>query len=431
MNELFVAKIPDKTILDMLAELTDKFGVAYMNIDLGGVSLSDAEHDLLRKKKGPTFLIRSFSYSPVEQNFSVHINRAETQSNLSPVYYDAVKFDPVNGKITVTKILEVEEVLHRYLTFPKGGDAKSLAENTLGIIDRETASLAQLHHTMLENAENLRVSYEKDAAERRKKFEEQQLLADEEIRKKEAESLERISTEKAALDEKIKEFDQSDHMFARRKLREDITTQVQEFTRRPLSSRQSSSKFWLIAGLCILASVAAGGLAFESFQSFASLAQATQTIPDPNAGPETILKTQRLPQDTYLLWMMALRGAVLSAVCVGFAAYLISMLRKAYDSEVRTLHEFQRYGMDINRASWVIETAMEMTTKDGAALPERWIEGACAGLFQADNNKETEVSSLAALGAVMGLGPEVSVGPGGATIKLPPKAAKKAANEAE
>lgn len=129
--------------------------------------------------------------------------------------------------------------------------------------------------------------------------------------------------------------------------------------------------------------------------------------------------------------MMALRGAVLSAVCVGFAAYLISMLRKSYDSEVHTLHEFQRYGMDINRASWVIETAMEMTTKEGAALPERWIEGACAGLFQADNKKDAEVSSLAALGGVMGLGPEVTIGPTGASFKIPPKGARKAANDAD
>ncbi len=431
MTDLYVAKVPDKTLLEMLAELKEKYGVGHMNVDLGGVPLPEAEHELLRKKKGPTFLIHSFAFNPAEQTFSVNMNRGNVLPSLNPAYYDVVKFEPANGRINAEKMLEVEEVLHRYLTFPKGGDAKGLAENTLGIIDRETASLAQLHHTMLENAEGLRISYEEDAAERRKKFEEQQLQAEEEIRKRESESLERISTEKAALDEKIKEFDQSDHMFARRKLREDITSQVQEFTKRPLSSRQSTSKFWLIAGLCVLASASAGVLAFESFQSFVSLAQATQPVPDPNALPETVLKTQRLPQDTYLLWMMALRGAVLSAVCVGFAAYLISMLRKAYDSEVRTLHEFQRYGMDINRASWVIETAMEMTTKDGAALPERWIEGACAGLFQADNKKETEVSSLAALGAVMGLGPEVTVGPTGASFKIPPKGAKKAANDAD
>lgn len=431
MTDLHVAKVPDKIILDMLAKLKEKYGSSHMGVDLGGVPLGENEHELIRKKKGASLLIQSFSFISRDNTFNVNMNRANVLPSLNPAYYDLIKFDPANGRINAEKLIEVEEVLRCYLTFPKAGDAKGLAENTLGIIDRETASLAQLHHTMLENAEGLRISYEEDAAERRKKFEEQQLLADEEIRKREADSLERINAEKAALDEKIKEFDQSDHMFARRKLREDITNQVQEFTKRPLSSRQSASKFWLIAGLCLVASAGAGALAFESFQSFVSLAQATQTIPDPTAGPDTILKSQRLPQDSYLLWMMALRGAVLSAVCVGFAAYLISMLRKSYDSEVRTLHEFQRYGMDINRASWVIETAMEMTTKEGAALPERWIEGACAGLFQADNKKDAEVSSLAALGAVMGLGPEVTVGPTGASFKIPPKGAKRAANDAE
>ncbi|MBB2697490.1 hypothetical protein EFD56_09815 [Rhizobium phaseoli] len=428
MTDLYVAKVPDKTILDMLAELKKKYGSSHMAVDLGGVPLGVNEHELIRKKKGPSLLIQSFSFNPDDNIFDVSMNRGNILPSLNPAYYDLIKFNPTIGRINAEKLLEIEEVLRRYLTFPKAGDAKGLAENTLGIIDRETASLAQLHQTMLENAEGLRISYEEDAAKRRKKFEEQQLLADEEIRKREAEALERINAEKAALDEKIKEFDQSDHMFARRKLREDITNQVQEFTKRPLSSRQSASKFWLIAGLCLVASAGAGVLAFESFQSFVSLAQATQAIPGPTAA---VLETQRLPQDTYLLWMMALRGAVLSAVCVGFAAYLISLLRKSYDSEVRTLHEFQRYGMDINRASWVIETAMEMTTKEGAALPERWIEGACAGLFQADNKKDAEVSSLAALGAVMGLGPEVTVGPTGASFKIPPKGAKKAANDAE
>lgn len=431
MTDLYVAKVPDKTILDMLSELKEKYGSNHMSIDLSGVPLPENEFELIRKRKGPSFLITSFSFSPGDKTFNVNVNRGNVLPSLNPAYFDVVKFEPVNGRINAEKVLEVEEALRRHLIFPKASDAKGLAESTLGIIDRETASLAQLHHTMLENAENLRVNYEEDAAERRKKFEEQQLQAEEEIRKREAESIERIEAEKVALDEKIKQFDQSDHMFARRKLREDITNQVQEFTKRPLSSRESASKFWLIVSLCLFSGVGAGVLAFESFQSFVSLAQATTPIPDPNAGPDTILKTARVAQDTYLMWMLALRGAVLSAVCVGFAAYLISLLRKSHDSDVRTLHEFQRYGMDINRASWVIETAMEMTTKEGATLPERWIEGACAGLFQADNKKETEVSSLAALGAVMGLGPEVTVGPTGASFKIPPKGAKKAANDAE
>ncbi|EHS51568.1 hypothetical protein PDO_5131, partial [Rhizobium sp. PDO1-076] len=159
------------------------------------------------------FLIQSFSFSPISNDFTVHMNRAGKVTNHNPVYYDVIRFDPANGRLTIEKALEVEEVLHRHLNFPKGTDAKVLTENTLGIIDRETAALAQLHHTMMENAENLRASYEVDATERRRKFEELQLQAEEDIRKREFESSERIAAEKAALDDKIKKFDQSDHMF--------------------------------------------------------------------------------------------------------------------------------------------------------------------------------------------------------------------------
>ncbi len=459
MTDLYVAKVTDKTILDMLIELKERYGSNHMGIDLGGIPLPENEFELIRKKKGPSFLIQSFSFNPSDTTFNVNMNRGNVLTSLNPAYYDIIKFDPANGRINAEKLLEVEEVVRRYLTFPKAGDAKGLAENTLGIIDRETASLAQLHHTMLENAENLRISYEEDAAERRKKFEEQQLQAEEEIRKREAESRERISGEKAALDEKIKEFDQSDHMFARRKLREDITTQVQGFLARPPSSRQSLMKLTFLIWICIGGAVLAGGAAFYTFQSFVSLTQErsqlasdllaviersalkepaqtsqTQNPADtqasaPNTATETL--APKLPDNTILLWMLALRGLLLSAVAVGFIAYLVSFLRRSYDTELRTMQELQRYGMDINRASWVIETAMEMTNKEGAQLPEKWVEGACAGLFQMGAKGDGEVSSLAALGAVMGLGPEVSVGPNGATLKLPPKAAKKAANDAE
>jgi hypothetical protein len=83
--------------------------------------------------------------------------------------------------------------------------------------------------------------------------------------------------------------------------------------------------------------------------------------------------------------------------------------------------------MDINRASWVTETAMEMTTKEGATLPETWIEGACRGLFAPPDHMPGEVSPLAALSVLMGLAPNVSVGKDGANIEFSGKSAKKMA----
>ncbi|MCQ1775261.1 hypothetical protein NOI24_28740 [Neorhizobium galegae] len=451
MTDLYVAKVPDKTILEMLTELKEKYGSNHMGIDLGGVPLPENEFQLIRKRKGPTFLINSFSFNPGDNTFNVTMNRGNVLPSLNPAYYDVIKFDPVNGRINAEKVLEVEEVLRRHLTFPKANDAKGLAENTLGIIDRETASLAQLHHTMLENAENLRVSYEEDSAERRRKFEEQQLQAEEEIRRREAESLERIEAEKADLNEKLQQFDLSDHMRARRKQRDEITTQIQGFLLRPAGAHTSQSKMMVIMTICLLGFGLAGFFAYESFQAFLSKSQ-SNTISEAVAKilPQIKVSETAPPSETvtavndavssvlantttndYMLWLLALRGVALSGVAIGFIVYLLTFIRRNHDEELRYHRELQRYGMDINRASWVIETAMEMTTKEGAQLPEKWVEGACAGLFQSGAKGDGEVSSLAALGAVMGLGPEVSVGPSGATLKLPPKAAKKAANDAE
>lgn len=183
------------------------------------------------------------------------------------------------------------------------------------------------------------------------------------------------------MDERIKGFDFSDHMRARRKLREDISSQVQSFLKEPLAPPESRFKFTLILVVCITAAIGSGFLAYESFESFIA-----------NTNPSQSLVTQPL-------------------------------------NDVSEQKTAQRYGMDINRASWVIETAMEMTTKEGATLPEKWVEGAVHGLFQSTGNADTEVSSLAALGSIMGLAPEVCVGPDGTRVNFSPKSTKKAAKD--
>lgn len=201
----------------------------------------------------------------------------------------------------------------------------------------------------------------------------------------------------------------------------------------------------VITTICLLGFGLAGFFAYESFQAFLSKSQ-SNTISEAVAKivPQVKVSETATPIETatavndavssvlantttndYMLWLLALRGVALSGVAIGFIVYLLTFIRRNHDEELRYNRELQRYGMDINRASWVIETAMEMTTKEGAQLPEKWVEGACAGLFQSGAKADGEISSLAALGAVMGLGPEVSVGPSGATLKLPPKAAKK------
>ncbi len=205
---------------------------------------------------------------------------------------------------------------------------------------------------------------------------------------------------------------------------------MQEFTNRRCHRRnplQSSGN----CHECVLSAAGAGALAFESFQSFVSLAQATEAIVDPTVHlgryhEDRPRRSERISDvDAGASRRSIVGGRGWFRWLPHITAAQILRFRGPYSSRVPAI----RHGYQPRELG--IETAMEMTTKEGATLPERWIDGACAGLFQADNKKETEVISLAALGAVMGLGPEVTVGPTGASFKIPPKAAKKAANDAE
>lgn len=423
-TEFIVGKIPDRAIIDLFDSLMEKFGKSNHGYQMAEVSFQDPPESM-KQGKHTSYAISNASLSTENDRFSFQVSR---NYNSSP-YFDLIKVTAATNnpnRPTPEQFLEMEELVRSKVKFPDQSIQFAKDNQLAGILEKEVSSLASLHQKLVADAIELRQNLDLEDAERRKALDEKTFETETALAAKESDSLERIAEERAELDTKIKEFDFSDHMRARRQLREQITAQVQGFLARAPSTLQSTQKFAYVTVICLLGAFAAGVLGFLSLQAFIALAGSTALAVNPTAPPVAA----PLPADhTFLLWMLALRGLALSIVTVGFLAYLITFLRRSYDDEVTTLRDLQRYGMDINRASWIIETAMEMTTKEGAQLPDRWVEGACAGLFQNGRSDDKEVGSLAALGAVMGLGPEVSIGPGGASLKLQPKAAKKAANE--
>lgn len=179
----------------------------------------------------------------------------------------------------------------------------------------------------------------------------------------------------------------------------------------------------LTGAFCMLGAGAAAYFAYESFQSFIAETNSIHA----RVSTEGVTVSEGT---SYLLWLLGIRSVLLTGVSVAFVAYLMVFMRRNYDEDVTYHRDLQRYSMDINRASWVIETAMEMTGKENAQLPERWIEGATANLFDG-GAKNAGVNSLSALGAILGLGPEIDAGPDGIRLKLAKSASKAAAKGAD
>ncbi|MUZ65322.1 hypothetical protein [Agrobacterium vitis] len=408
-----VGKMPDKTILDIFENIQEKYGLKQRSFQYSGLIFTEEELSIISKKIENTYI---FTEAHIETNlngFKIHIQR--NNNDPERIHYDTITIAHRQNPTPETiDFVEFSNFVCEKMQFPKPGRPIEYDKSARGLIEQEIASLKSLHDKMIADALELRKTLEEQDALRKTNFELAAQKRELEIVEAEKSSLQRIAEEKTELNEKLKEFDLSDHSRARRKLREDISSQVQEILKRPVGSGISSIKLVVIVVICIMASTLAGRFAYETLASFVDSVKLVQN------GNQLI--------SSPMLWMLAIRGVILTAVSLGFVAYLVSMLRRSYDEEIHVQRQLQRYGMDINRASWVIETAMEMTTKEGATLPERWVEGATYGLF-ATGQKAQDPNAITALGAIMGLGPEVSVGPGGANIKLSSKGTKQASKE--
>ena len=86
-----------------------------------------------------------------------------------------------------------------------------------------------------------------------------------------------------------------------------------------------------------------------------------------------------LPLWVSLSWIV--RSTVFSVLAVGFFTYAINWLRILYLDDVRFSRESEKNGNDIDRASFVIETILEVGEKENTEVPEAWVEGVCRNLF--------------------------------------------------
>jgi len=455
-TSFLIGKMPDKTIISLIDAVQERYGCDHRSVLHSGLGLDDKEVEQLKSNRGSSYLITECRINTRQNVFSLAILRNPDVPD--KLYYDTLTINHGSSPSpSARELMEFTELVRSKTKFPNADIPKGADKSAAALLEHQIASLASLNEKMFADATDLRRVFDEQDLVRKNAFDEQVRQREQEIAELEKASRERIASEQSELDKKRIELDLSDNMTARRKLRGDITSQVQEFLAKPLSSRATGRKLILVISLCSLGAIVTAGLAFESFLAFQSAVESRENslameridkiaqleaenralaeqVSNPNSKTMQASDTSAslLPDRTgYMLWMLALRGALLSAAAIGFVGYLISFVRKSHDEDITSQRELQRYGMDINRASWVIETVMEMSSKEKAQLPEHWVRGAVHGLFQSRGSQDSEVSSLAALGAVMGLGPEVSVGPDGANLKFSGKGAKQAAKDAE
>lgn len=378
------------------------------------------------------FSIDSYSIRSNPPKFAIHFRRGTSGTDFdsrSPsAYWDEIGVEtqdsPQGGKAaTVPEAAAFVSTIQKLL-----GDAPSVQAEEESAVDVLNAQFSQMNALLSDVTERVverRLELEKEFDQRNA---EMQRVFAERASQQEVTFKERSD----ALLAREAKLDDRQHMHARRDLRGEITRNLQARLQTAIVSKQSLALRYAVALLSLAATVGLGTVAYFSFSELSAnitslrflTADAVSTQQAADAATANALLS------TSAMWLPAIRGGLASFGAVAFLLYGISWLKRIYLDDVRTQRDLERYSVDINRASWAIETIMEAKSSGNTTMPDILIAGVTRHLFDVVGHGR-EDGTTDALAAVLRASAKAKIGPGGAEFELNNRGTSKLAKELE
>jgi hypothetical protein len=425
-------KLSDSQILALFNAIATEFETDAPTFACGPISASYDDVKALVNKERTFFVSRAscnieagkitVQYMRGESTLNSHQNTLNVHLRTPSPYFDEIIITPTANynnqpqRPTIQELAKLEKTVRSYIILKQHKDIEAAGGSAIDVLQKELAALTEVHGQLIRDTVELRqvVAKEHEAklaeiVEREKKGH-ATLIADKDRIEKE------LATQKETLEAKQKELDDRNHMHVRRALRGQITDDIKARVSGTLLTRRSRV---LGAGVFVLSLICAAGAGWFSSLSYAAFADVLAQKPESFVGRE------------WALLVLGIRTTLAVLASLGFLVYALTWLRRTYDEDVKLNNDLQRYALDLNRASWVIETVMEMSAKEGQTPPAKWVDGVTHGMFQAPGYGDDGVTPLEALGTLLNVTARAEVGPNGTKLEFDGKNLKKIAKSGE
>ncbi|QWV07002.1 hypothetical protein KQ246_18360 (plasmid) [Pseudoalteromonas shioyasakiensis] len=410
-------KIPrasDKALIACFRELAKITSVSQISINalgyanIGAVDL-DAELpdslELILKKNSA--IIDTISLNLPALPISFHRGGSYPPQDKSGIFDEIVfRRNTNHGAIDNEVIIEAIATINKKL---KAFDAKRSVVGS----SEEQAQFEAIHNSNIERLESLneelvksthdyRLQLDREYSERLTKLEAEldnkKKSLDEEFTHKES----TLSEQMAELERKRKELDDSSNTHARREIRRDIL--------REIKSRQT--KFSLTEGTNSLRkpiAIAMLGLigifvvlAGVSVKEFYGVLQGN---------------------DINKIIIAGIKQAIYSAGAIGSVIFLIRWMNRWFELHSQSEFELKHFELDMERASWLVETSLEWKDAKGTAIPPELLDSLSNNLFSHDKEKIDPLHHPAdqLASALMGSASSVKLKAGDSSIEIDPK----------
>lgn len=413
-------KLTDGRLYQLAQELLDLFpdGEAKFTYPLGETGSVDVETNFESLVGSKQRLIQEFQFSfpgTVQERVSFHRGIVEkehwrqhpNQSGFAravpSAHFDEIGLlspergyggqnQPAPARLSRDDVFKLTDIINGLAvdsTFVGQGESATTLSD---IVAGQIGDLRQLHLEMTRGLAKARTEADKQDANRRAALETEA-----------AEKMSLLGKREAELEARRQELNDREPQHERRRLREHLTTRLQEEISRPnkeTKAWENGSHFlYLAAGfLFVLLSV---GLTLA-----ANLDDTT---------------------GSYSFWAYTVKSLAAGVAGAAFIWAGLAGLKTAAIANRKHEEAIQRYGFDMDRASWIVETILQMNSVEKADVPSEWLESVCRDLFLFQDKPSDENRSLEAFAALFDATARAKIGTNGLEFEVDRKGARRLA----
>ena len=419
-----LVKIPrhsDRVLVEAFLKFSVEIGAPKVSVNAGGAGSysiepkEDIPAELEKLLSFDASLIEGMSVGVPGFNVNLYKGGYPVQGQPKSAVYDdiGIQFDNNQCKLPEERRIEFFGLLasdlgsFNPLRHVKGGVSEE-QDQVLAIHNATLERLESLNEELVRGSEKFRKSVEKDYRERTKElegnFDDRSVHLNEEIDKKRGAIIER--EEKLA--SKLKEIDDRQNTHVRRELRQQILEEIRNRAEEFKLTKGTNNLRWPIHFVCMaLVAILGVSAAYYAKESLSALVQ----NPANNIAVAVLVGKQLL-----------LSGA--------FGASVIFYLRWMNDwfsQHASTEFQLRQFQLDIERASWVVETALEWKDAKGSTIPAELLGPISSNLFGSNGDKSSEVAPADELAsALLGTASKVRLNVAGSELELDGKKLSKA-----
>lgn len=289
----------------------------------------------------------------------------------------------------------------------KGGVSDE-QDQVLAIHNATLERLESLNEELIRGSEKFRKSIEKDYRERSKKlesnFDERTVELNDQVDEKRAALIER--EEKLA--KRIQEVDDRQNTHVRRELRTEILDEIRNRTTEFKLTKGTNNLRWPIHIVCIsLACLLGASAVYYAVESISALTKE--------------------PLNNIALAVLVSKQLLLSGAFGASVVFYVRWMNAWFSQHATTEFQLRQFQLDIERASWVVETALEWKDVKGSTIPAELLGPISSNLFGSNDAGSSEVAPADELAsALLGTASKVRLNVAGSELELDGKKLGKA-----